>query len=83
MQSNGIEHIYENMTPLIYTSGTVYHTIHKSKDDAMKALKEVISNCREFDEWTQKRLASGDRDAIGYWQSDIRIQNRNVTKWSD
>lgn len=67
---------------------TVHHALprratYTTKAEANKALAETVRCARKFDAETQERFASGDKDSIAYYQTNIRIQSRNVTNWKD
>lgn len=67
---------------------TVHHalprcTVYTTKAEAYKAHAETFRRARKFDLETQERFASGDKDSIAYYQTNIRIQSRNVTEWKD
>lgn len=80
---DGKEYSYENVAPWLSHSSFPNYRVYTTKADAMKALSKAVRAARVFDKETQERLASGDRNAIGYWQSNIRIQSRTVSKWTD
>ena len=83
VHGDGQEYHFENVAPWVTQYSLPRFNVYATKADAMKALSKAIRAARKFDMETQERLASGDRDAIGYWQSEIRIQSRNVSKWTD
>lgn len=79
--ADGTKHHYDNVAPWVSHSQLPHYRTFNNKADAMKALSETVRRARVFDKETQERLASGDPDTIGYWQSNIRLQSRNVSKW--
>ena len=83
VHSDGKVYNYSNSAVWVTGSSLPRYTVYNYKADAIKALSDTIRKAKAFDAKTQKLLASGDPLAVGYWQSDIRIQSRNVTKWDD
>ena len=60
--------------------GRPHTRVTRDKARAEQYLEEAIKNCRAFDEMTQNRTLRGN---IKYWQSNIRIQSREVSDWTD
>lgn len=83
VHSDGTEHTYEHVAPWTTANALPHYQVFDNKAEAMKALSQTVRRARKFDAESQARLAAGENDAIAYWQTDIRIQSRNVTKWSD
>ena len=61
------------------TWGGTFHKLQTfDKNKAEEYLKLAKENCREYDKMSQART---DPNYIRYWQTDIRIQTREVTEW--
>ena len=83
VDSHGKETIQNNVAPLLYTYCLPHHTIYNTRKEVNKALKTKIEMAKAFDEITQKKLSNREPDAIGYWQSNFRIQSRTITEWKE
>ena len=81
--ADGRERILENVAPWTSPIHLPHFQVFNNKADAMKALSKTVRLARSFDAKTQEQLANGIPDSIGYWHSNIRLQSRNVTKWTD
>lgn len=69
---------YEAATP--WYGGKPHYRVTRDRAIAEQDLAEAIENCRTFDAITQNRTNRGN---IKYWQSNIRIQSREVSDWTD
>lgn len=77
------EHVYNGQKYHYDASGCWYHgRCHRlqtfDKERAKEYLKEAKVECAIHDRKTQE---STDRYTIRYWQTNIRIQTREVTEW--
>jgi hypothetical protein len=59
------------------------HHPYKTKSDAKRVLVSLRKRCKEFDKKTAMEFAMNPRDSIKYTQTNIRIQMREVTEWTD
>lgn len=78
------EHIYNGANYHYESSNCWYHgRSHKlqtfDRSRAEEYLKIALENCPKFDKETQ---TAADRNAMRFYQSNIRIQTREVTEWS-
>lgn len=78
--SDGSENYYENVAPWVSNSQLPHFTTYKTKDEAMKGWAVMIRRVQAFDAETQERFARGERENA-FYQSDIRLQSRNVSEW--
>lgn len=79
------EHVYNGQKFHYDVASCWYHgrphkmqTIHKDK--AEEYLKQAKKECPKFDKETQERTG---KDNIKYWQTNIRIQTRDISDWKD
>lgn len=79
---DGRKYHYETATP--WRDGHLFnHHPYKTKSDAKRVLVSLRKSCKEFDERTARDFANNPRDSIKYTQTNIRVQMREVTEWSD
>ena len=83
VHADGSESHYESVPVWKNGHSLPSHIVYTIKAEANKALAESIRHARRFDAETQERFASGDNNSIAYYQTNIRIQSRNVTEWKD
>ena len=78
----GRKYHHETATP--WMDGHPFnHHPYKTKSDAKRVLVFLRKSCKEFDERTAKTFAKNPYDSIKYTQTNIRVQMREVTEWSD
>ena len=79
---NGQKFRHECATP--WRNGTLFHHHpYKTKTDAMRVCRSLRKSCKEFDKKTQEEFKKNPRDCIAYTQTNIRVQMREVTEWTD
>ena len=74
----GEKYHYEAATP--HYGGTIHKRVTTDREKAERYLAEALKECPIFDAVTQNRTVRGN---IKYWQSNIRIQSREVSDWTD
>lgn len=75
---NGKRYHYDAASP--WFNGFVHNKGYHDRKTAEEVLARTLVEAPKFDKKTQ---ADTDRSAIRYWHSNIRIQSREVTEWSD
>ena len=79
---DGRKYHHEEATP--WRDGHLFtHHPYKTKSDAQRVVKVLRQKCKEFDKRTHMEFEKNPRDSIKYTQSNIRVQMREVTEWSD
>ena len=79
---DGRKYHYDPATPWRAGSHFIHHP-YKTKGEAMRVLRYLRKQCAEFDEKTRESFEKNPRDCIKYKQTNIRVQKREVTEWSD
>jgi len=75
---NGKRYHYDAASP--HFNGFSHNKVYHDRKVAEEVLALTLKEVPKFDKKTQE---STDRSAIRYWHSNIRIQSREVTEWSD